>query len=272
MEEEVKSKINIKKIFLIILMVIIELFILIFISTYFRWCDQINNLKLVYGYSNESKIVYEFNNREYEVNTLKDFYGEEVNNLELKENEYIELYCEKDECIYVDNTDNTIMMYLNPWLIVFILNVILLMLFYFFIRVSELKKKIRIISFVCVLISTIVMFFIFVIDFANYYGLVNNSTYLVNGKVVGVIYSSEEYKEVIKYEIRDNSYYLVGSSNTENINDIVNTERTVYYSKRDNSISTVKRLPINLIYLVSFICLLIFSILYFLLIKYEMKG
>lgn len=272
-EEVVKKKIDFKKIIIIVLMAVIGLILLIFVSTYFRWQNDISSLYKVYGYQSESKILYEYKNVVYEVENIKDFYGEEVKDLSLKENEYVELYCDKSNCTYIDKKDSSIMTYLNPGIVILALGIFILVLFFIFEKLYITKTIIKIISLSMVVVMTVVMFFVFVVNFADYYGLVNNSTYLVKGNVIGGIYTSDKtYNEVLKYEIRDNTYYILGDKNDNSINDVLNQERNIYYNRKDYNDATVKRLPINILFLVSFVLLLVMSILYGTLLKREKKG
>lgn len=272
-EEVVKKKIDFKKIIIIVLMAVIVLILLIFVSTYFRWQNDISSLYKAYGYQSESKILYEYKNVVYEVENIKDFYGEEVKELSLKENEYVELYCDKSNCTYIDKKDSSIMTYLNPGIVILALGIFILVLFFIFEKLYITKTIIKIISLSMVVVMTVVMFFVFVVNFADYYGLVNNSTYLVKGNVIGGIYTNDKtYNEVLKYEIRDNAYYILGDKNDNSINDVLNQERNIYYNRKDYNDATVKRLPINILYLVSFVLLLVMSILYGTLLKREKKG
>lgn len=272
-EEVVKKKIDFKKIIIIVLMAVIGLILLIFVSTNFRWQNDIFSLYKVYGYQSESKILYEYKNVVYEVENIKDFYGEEVKELSLKENEYVELYCDKSNCTYIDKKDCSIMTYLNPGIVILALGIFILVLFFIFEKLYITKTIIKIISLSMVVVMTIVMFFVFVVNFADYYGLVNNSIYLVKGNVIGGIYTSDKtYNEVLKYEIRDNTYYILGDKNDNSINEVLNQERNIYYNRKDYNDATVKRLPINILYLVSFVLLLVMSILYGTLLKREKKG
>ena len=160
-EEVVKKKIDFKKILLIFFMSVIGLILLIFVSTYFRWKNDINSLNEVYAYQSDSKLVYEYNNVVYEVNDIKDFYGEEVKDLSLKDNEYVLLYCDKNNCTYIDSKDSSIKTYLNPGIVILVLGVILLVLFYIFIKLYISKVIIKIISFSLVVVINVVMFFVF---------------------------------------------------------------------------------------------------------------
>lgn len=225
-----KNKVSILNILLIFIISICCFIMIIFLSTYFRWLDENKNLVHYLGFMQENNIVYEYKNNIIPTSSIKDFYGESIN-LVLNENEYIDLYCNKDrECIYISN-DN---IYVKPYIVLYILSIIVVICLFFLYK-SNYRIVRNIITGIVIISLGIICLFLEVYRIVDYYVIVNNTKYLVNGEVVGYIKKDDNNKyEVISYEIdyKNGLYYnnkVVVKDNK------IGDKVTLYYDKNDNN-------------------------------------
>lgn len=257
-----KKKVNILNILLIVLMAICGFIMIIFLSTYFRWIDESKNLVHYIGFKQDNEIVYEYKNNIISTGSIKDFYGESIN-LELNDNEYIDLYCNKDrECIYISN-DN---IYVKPYVILYVLSIIMIICLFFLYKSNYKMVRNVITSVIFIIIGTMCLF-LEIYRIVDYYVIVNNTKYLVNGEVVGYVKKDDNnIYEVINYELDDKKglYYNNKVSVKDNkIGDKV----TLYYDKNDINKMYSKCNPINFINLIYGIILVVIGVCFIKILK-----
>ena len=259
-KEEVKSSKK-KYIILGIIAVIVLTTLVVILSTYGRWVNEKNDLNRILVNKYDDMIVYTDDKDIKEINSIKDFYGDEYK-LELQDDEYAYLYCDNNnDCIYMEDS-----FFQHPGLLVFICVFILVIIAYLVIKdIAFFNFVVKAIFASVILAIGIVLIFMETYEMADYYVMVNNNNNVANGKVVGYFKDNKKYNEVIEYVIDDNKYVYVNTTSVKEFNK--DKEINVYYDKKVFSIAEVKRNPLiinNYVYGVLFI---IESIFYFRLLK-----
>lgn len=233
--EEKEKKKN-SKIILYILLVIISLVGIFFLSTYIRWNADIKD---------RNEVLY-YNQDDIKINSLSDFYGSE-DLVELKENEAILMYCNSKyggDCVTGDFSDNVENILRNPWVCINIVILLDLIIVYMILRNKDIKK-----IYVYILSVMIVLYGVYGIGvqaykFFDYYHLVNDSEYIVTGKIVrGLVTNNEStFKPVVEYET-DKGHFIkyIDYDIDGTIEEKINEDITLYYNSKNHEDITPRR-------------------------------
>lgn len=247
-----EKKINKKYIILGVICIVVSVMLIVILSTYVRWINEKKDLFEVQSYKIEDNIVYEYNdNTIHVVNEIVDFYDDKVE-LSFDKNQYITLYCDKDDnCKYIEES-----IFKNPGLLIFINILILLIVFYLIIKDITINKIIKIVISFTILLSGLYLILLEIMNYADYYVLVNNNNNISEGIIAG--YNNKH--DIIKYVVDNNEYIITNKSkDTHDIDSNV----TVYYNAKKPGVSDVKRDYIISLKIVYGIVLIIVSLFYF---------
>lgn len=238
-EEDEPKKIDLKKIILLILIGVVSLVGFFFWSTKVRWNAELSE--------KEHKILY-YGQEEIKVDRLDGFYGEELE-LDIKDTEAILMYCKSEyggECVTGDfnnGFENTLR---NPTIIINIVILIDLVLLLLLLKDKYFGKIKTYIIFGIVLLYGIINIGMVVFEVANYYYFVNDSEYVVKGKIVRqlVTDNTKEYYPVVEYTTEQGDFvtYIEVPLNGQIEDDLKDKRKiTIYYDKVDNEVVTTKQ-------------------------------
>ena len=211
---------------------ILFLTLIVTISTYLSIKLDIKDYNKVYGEKIDNKYYYYTNdNEKIEIKKFKDFYNKRIN--KINDNKVPLLYCNKNECLYINLEDRLERNNLYPkFLILVIIFIIAILELLIYLRKDTPLKKYKIL-YILFLIITLIGFIKEVNNISSYYLTVNKNKNFVTGKVIG---QRADNRYVIKYEVNNKLYYF--DSNTDN--------KTIYFNKKNNSIAFNKMNPFNI--------------------------
>lgn len=258
-EEQEKKKLSILNILLIFLMVVVTLVGVFFLSTYIRWEHDIEN---------KNEILY-YKQNDIKIDSLKDFYDNDIS-LDIEDTEALRMYCSNTyggDCITGDFSNTLENLFRDPYIVVNIVVIIDLLLFYILIRNNNIK-----LVYVYAIAGIILVYGFFgigrqIYKYADYYKLVNDTEYIVDGQIYKGIMTenTKEFKPVVLYNTDKGEFVKYLDYDIEGtINDKVNEKITLYYDKKYNEIVTPKRTLNGYVkYIILGIFTIIESILYF---------
>lgn len=255
-EQKEKKKVSILNILLIFIMVVVTLIGVFFLSTYIRWKSEINN---------KTEILY-YKQDNIKIDNLKDFYGSEIS-YDIEDTEAILMYCSHSyggECVTGDFSNTLENLFRNPYIVINIVILVDLLLLYIIMRNNNVGLiKLYIIG------ALLLLYGVYgigrqVYKYADYYKLVNDSEYVVDGLIYkGVMTeNTSKFKPVVSYETEKGEFIKYLDYNV--VDSKVGDKITLYYDKKDNEIVTPRRtIKEHIIYIVVAVLTVLESILYF---------
>jgi len=238
-------------------MVFLGVIAIFFIATHLRWERDI---------AKTHEVILTDNEKITERMSILNFYGEELTDFKLEDDEAAILYCNKKEtkCYVTDTTDFTENLLRNPGNIINILLFGEIILFYMLLYGKGYSKIVR-----YIVRGVLILYGMFLVgqqiyNVTNYYFLINSNE-TVNGTIIKKLQNSGDDKiyPVISYTIYDQDYLLVSDVKTEQK---MGDEITVYIKKRRLEVADIKRNPFKILDIMVAIIILIegfMSIKYF---------
>ena len=211
---------------------ILFLTLIVTISTYLSITLDIKDYNKVYGEKIDNKYYYYTNdNEKIEIKKFKDFYNKRIN--KINDNKVPLLYCNKNECLYINLEDRLERNNLYPkFLILIIVFIIAILELLIYMRKDTPLKKYKIL-YILLLMITLIGLIKEVSSISSYYFTVNKNKNFVKGVLLGERLDKEY---VYKYKVNNKIYYL----ETNNKSD------TIYYNKKDYSKAYNKMNPFNI--------------------------
>lgn len=236
-EENTKES-NVKKIVLLTILGIVSLVGVFFWSTKVRWDAEIEEYTEILYYGQE----------EIKIDSLVDFYGEEVNT-EVDEYSAILMYCESEyggTCVTGDFNNSFENILREPSIVINIVILIDLILIFLLLKDKCFGKVKTYVIFGIILLYGLVNIGTVAYNFSDYYSFVNDSKNVVDGKIVRQLITNnkKEYYPVVEYSTKQGDFvdYILVPLNGEVTDDLPDKGKiTIYYDKNDNSVCTTKQ-------------------------------